>query len=71
MLEIELMAAKAERDRLQESARMHTEAAIIGNEKAEKVRTPTLKGGLGLVIQQVVCPPARRHILTPPCSYVP
>jgi len=56
MLEIEFMAAKAERDRLQESARMHTEAAIVVNEKAEKVRTPTLQGGLGRVIQEVSLP---------------
>ena len=49
-----MMAAKAERDRLQESARMHTEAAQITIEKAEKVRSPTLSGGLGRVIREVL-----------------
>lgn len=57
MLEIEFMAAKAERDRLQDSARMHTEAAMRGNEKAEKVRTPMLNGGLGRVIEEAFAEP--------------
>jgi len=32
---------------------MHTEAAIVVNEKAENIRSPSLSGGLGRVIQEI------------------
>ena len=32
---------------------MHTEAAMAVNEKAEGIRSPTLTGGLGVVIREV------------------
>jgi len=52
-LEVALALAKAERDRLGESARMHLQAAEAAKEKAQAVLPKMPEGGLGRVIEQV------------------
>merc|ERR1712230_122929 len=53
-LEAQMLAAKAERDRLGESARMHTEATQKVDEKNQATLGPKIPaGGLGRVIEEV------------------